>query len=155
MPAQEPFRLESLLEPGEHVMEYTLAGTATNWGAPVYQCIMPIDSTDIGAGLEDTLQRIIADRAGHGDADTILAETMGARPIGELDPADGITPIDQGYALPAPITSFNPKPVKEEKPDTSKGRDTVLDGIRQRAGRRADDPTAHPPAQERAKTRNR
>lgn len=155
MPAQEPFRLESLLEPGEHVMEYTLAGTATNWGAPVYQCIMPIDSTDIGAGLEDTLQRIIADRAGHGDADTILAETMGTRPIGELDPADGITPIDQGYALPAPITSFNPRPVKEEKPDTSKGRDTVLDGIRQRAGRRADDPTAHPPAQERAKTRNR
>lgn len=155
MPAREPFRLESLLEPSERIMEYTLAGTATNWGAPVYQCIMPADSTDISAGLEDTLQRIIADRTGRGDAASILAETMGARPAGELDPADGITPIDQGYALPAPLTSFNPKPAKEEEPNTSKGKDTVLDGIRQRASQRADDPTAHPSTPDRTKTRNR
>lgn len=151
----EPFRLESLLEPGERIMEYTLAGTATNWGAPTYQCIMPDDSTDISAGLEDTFQRIIADRAGHGDATAILAETMGAKPAGELDPANGIILIDQGYALPAPITSFNPKPAKEEEPNASKDRDTVLDGIRQRASQRTDDSATHPPVPDRTKTRTR
>ena len=80
---------------------------------------------------------------------------MGAKPAGELDPADGITPIDHGYALPAPITSFNPKPAKEEELNTSKGRDTVLDGIRQRASQHADAPTAHPSTPDRTKTRNR
>ncbi|WP_394905112.1 hypothetical protein [Bifidobacterium breve] len=60
------------------------------------------------------------------------------------------------HSIPAaPITSFNPKPAKEEEPNTSKGRDTVLDGIRQRASQRADAPTAHPSTPDRTKTRNR
>ena len=62
-PAPAPdFRLENLLEEGEHIERYAIEDTGTNWGAPDYGCIMPYGSTDLAAGLEDTVQRIIADR---------------------------------------------------------------------------------------------
>ena len=74
------FSLESLVGENESIAEYTLADTGTNWGSPRYRCVIADGSTDIAAALEDTLGRIIADRADAGadDADEVIRETMGA-----------------------------------------------------------------------------
>ena len=105
-PAPAPdFRLENLLEEGEHIERYAIEDTGTNWGAPDYGCIMPYGSTDLAAGLEDTVQRIIADRHEHGDATEQIRLTVGAVPAIDLAGEEGIVPIDRGYALPGPIVT--------------------------------------------------
>ena len=46
------------------------------------------------------MQRIIADRHGHGDATEQIRLTVGAVPAIDLAGEEGIVPIDRGYALP-------------------------------------------------------
>lgn len=104
-----PFSLESLVGENESIAEYTLADTGTNWGSPRYRCVIADGSTDIAAALEDTLGRIIADRADAGadDADEVIRETMGAERFDDASDIGSGSIIDRGYALPGAITSFN------------------------------------------------
>ncbi|KFI90839.1 antirestriction protein ArdA [Bifidobacterium saguini DSM 23967] len=102
------FDISTLLYEGEAIADYTLTGMGTNWGSPVYQCVTQPGSTDIHSALEETLHRIIDARIDTGDADDVLAETMGVVRADSIDAEDGVTPIDLdlGYALPGAITSF-------------------------------------------------
>lgn len=104
-----PFDLASLVEDGETIADYQLAGDATNAGPIRYQCIIPCDSTDISAALEDTLGRIIADRADAGadDADEVIRGTMGAEHYDDAADIESGSIIDRGYALPGAIVSFD------------------------------------------------
>lgn len=103
-----PFSLESLVGEHESIAEYTLADTGTNWGSPSYRCIIADGSTDIAAALEDTLGRIIADRAeaGMDDADEVVRGTMGAERYDDSTDMEGSI-IDRGWALPGAISSFD------------------------------------------------
>lgn len=104
-----PFDLASLVEDGETVADYRLVGDATNAGPIRYQCIIPCESTDISAALEDTLERIIADRADAGvdDANGVIRETMGAEHYDDTADTESGSIIDRGYALPSAIVSFD------------------------------------------------
>lgn len=110
----KPFDLSSLVFEGETIADYTITGTDTNWGAPLYQCIVPVEAStgqgvDIPASLEETLHRILADRMTVGDADDVLREVMGVEADSMLDDEQPRSPIDLGYALPGAITSFEPR----------------------------------------------
>lgn len=134
-PAPAPdFRLENLLKEGEHIERYAIEDTGTNWGAPDYGCIMPYGSTDLAAGLEDTVQRIIADRHEHGDATEQIRLTVGAVPAIDLAGEEGIVPIDRGYALPGPIVTAD----QARQPAKGKDKGEALEGIRRRASQRND-----------------
>lgn len=117
-----PFRLDSLLEENESIADYTLVGTGTNYGSPVYQCIIGEGSTDISAALEDTLNRIIADRATAGldDEEEVIRETMGAERYDDVSDVESGSIIDRGYVLPGAIASFerrSPSPTSLDPAD--------------------------------------
>lgn len=104
-----PFSLESLVGEHESIAEYTLTGDGTNWGSPSYRCVIADGSTDIAAALEDTLGRIIADRADAGadDADEVVRETMGAERYDDASDIGAGSIIDRGWVLPGAISSFD------------------------------------------------
>lgn len=103
-----PFSLESLIGENESIAEYTLTGDGTNWGSPSYRCVIADGSTDIAAALEDTLGRIIADRATAGldDEEEVIRETMGAERYDDVSDVESGSIIDRGYVLPGAIASF-------------------------------------------------
>lgn len=61
-----PFDIADIVCEGETVADYTLEGDGTNWGAPVYQCVVDdgfdagsdVFGVDVLSALEDTLRRI-------------------------------------------------------------------------------------------------
>lgn len=69
-----PFDIADIVCEGETVADYTLEGDGTNWGAPVYQCVVDdgfdagsdVFGVDVLSALEDTLRRIRSARAGMG-----------------------------------------------------------------------------------------
>lgn len=115
-----PFDIAGIVQEGETVAEYTLQGDGTNWGAPVYRCVVgdgfdagsDVFGVDVLAALEDTLGRIHADRAGMGDFEEVAREVMGVEPMTPESADDdyGSVPLDLGYMLPAPLESFTPRP---------------------------------------------
>lgn len=109
-----------------------MEGDGTNWGAPVYQCVVDdgfdagsdVFGVDVLSALEDTLRRIRSARAGMGDFDEVAREVMGVeqfRP--EMYDDYGSVPLDRGYALPALLASFEPRPAAASAPD---GADPTL-----------------------------
>lgn len=80
-----PFDIADIVCEGETVADYTLEGDGTNWGAPVYQCVVDdgfdagsdVFGVDVLSALEDTLRRIRSARAGMGDFDEVAREVMG------------------------------------------------------------------------------
>lgn len=82
-----PFDIADIVCEGETVADYTLEGDGTNWGAPVYQCVVDdgfdagsdVFGVDVLSALEDTLRRIRSARAGMGDFDEVAREVMGPR----------------------------------------------------------------------------
>ncbi len=79
---------------------------------------------DVLSALEDTLRRIRSARAGMGDFDEVAREVMGVeqfRP--EMYDDYGSVPLDRGYALPALLASFEPRPAAASAPD---GADPTL-----------------------------
>ena len=127
-----PFDIADIVCEGETVADYTLEGDGTNWGAPVYQCVVDdgfdagsdVFGVDVLSALEDTLRRIRSARAGMGDFDEVAREVMGVeqfRP--EMYDDYGSVPLDRGYALPALLASFEPRPAAASAPD---GADPTL-----------------------------
>lgn len=95
-----PFDIADIVCEGETVADYTLEGDGTNWGAPVYQCVVDdgfdagsdVFGVDVLSALEDTLRRIRSARAGMGDFDEVAREVMGVeqfRPSPSSVPACG------------------------------------------------------------------
>lgn len=115
-----PFDIAGIVQEGETVAEYTLQGDGTNWGAPVYRCVVgdgfdagsDVFGVDVLAALEDTLGRIHTDRAGMGDFEEVAREVMGVEPMTPESADDdyGSVPLDLGYMLPSPLESFTPRP---------------------------------------------
>lgn len=126
-----PFDLASLVEDGETIADYRLAGDATNAGSIRYQCIIGRDSDDIPAALEDTLDRIIADRADAGadDADAVIRETMGAERYDDATDIESGSIIDRGYALPGAIASFDKRVPSETIADPADPTNIAMTGI--------------------------
>lgn len=91
-----PFDIADIVCEGETVADYTLEGDGTNWGAPVYQCVVDdgfdagsdVFGVDVLSALEDTLRRIRSARAGMGDFDEVAREVIlqwrGLDPLGRL-----------------------------------------------------------------------
>lgn len=79
----------------------------------------------LGSGLEDTLRRIRSARAGMGDFDEVAREVMGVEQFRPemYDDDYGSVALDLGYVLPAPLASFEPRPVAASAPD---GADPTL-----------------------------
>lgn len=75
--------------------------------------------------LEDTLRRIRSARAGMGDFDEVAREVMGVEQFRPemYDDDYGSVPLDLGYALPALLASFEPRPAAASAPD---GADPTL-----------------------------
>ena len=128
-----PFDIADIVCEGETVAEYTLQGDGTNWGAPVYQCVVDdgfdagsdVFGVDVLSALEDTLRRIRSARAGMGDFDEVAREVMGVEQFRPemYDDDYGSVPLDLGYALPALLASFEPRPAAASAPD---GADPTL-----------------------------
>lgn len=125
------FDLASLVEDGETIADYQLAGDATNAGAIRYQCIIPRDSTDISAALEDTLNRIIADRAdaGASDTDEVVRETMGAERYDDAATVESGSVIDRGYMLPGAIVSFDKRDASTSGMDPADPMNIAMSGM--------------------------
>lgn len=70
---------------GDAMVRVVLERDGTNWGAPVYRCVVDVDvaadGADAPAALEGTLSRIHADRAGMGVFDEVVREVMGVEPL--------------------------------------------------------------------------
>mgnify|MGYP000225957997 CR=1 FL=1 len=128
-----PFDIADIVCEGETVADYTLEGDGTNWGAPVYQCVVDdgfdagsdVFGVDVLSALEDTLRRIRSARAGMGDFDEVAREVMGVEQFRPemYDDDYGSVPLDLGYALPALLASFEPRPAVASAPD---GADPTL-----------------------------
>lgn len=128
-----PFDIADIVCEGETVADYTLEGDGTNWGAPVYQCVVDdgfdagsdVFGVDVLSALEDTLRRIRSARAGMGDFDEVAREVMGVEQFRPemCDDDYGSVPLDLGYALPALLASFEPRPAAASAPD---GADPTL-----------------------------
>lgn len=128
-----PFDIADIVCEGETVADYTLEGDGTNWGAPVYQCVVDdgfdagsdVFGVDVLSALEDTLRRIRSARAGMGDFDEVAREVMGVEQFRPemYDDDYGSVPLDLGYALPALLASFEPRPAATSAPD---GADPTL-----------------------------
>lgn len=107
--------------------------TGTNWGAPVYQCVVDdgfdagsdVFGVDVLSALEDTLRRIRSARAGMGDFDEVAREVMGVEQFRPemYDDDYGSVALDLGYVLPSPMASFEPRPAAASAPD---GADPTL-----------------------------
>lgn len=108
-----------------------LEAFASGWRPPSAE-YRPFDIADIVCEgetvadytLEDTLRRIRSARAGMGDFDEVAREVMGVeqfRP--EMYDDYGSVPLDRGYALPALLASFEPRPAAASAPD---GADPTL-----------------------------
>lgn len=108
-----------------------LEAFASGWRPPSAE-YRPFDIADIVCEgetvadytLEDTLRRIRSARAGMGDFDEVAREVMGVeqfRP--EMYDDYGSVPLDLGYALPALLASFEPRPAAASAPD---GADPTL-----------------------------
>ena len=80
---------------------------------------------DVLSALEDTLRRIRSARAGMGDFDEVAREVMGVEQFRPemYDDDYGSVPLDLGYALPALLASFEPRPAAASAPD---GADPTL-----------------------------
>ena len=110
-----PFDIADIVCEGETVADYTLEGDGTNWGAPVYQCVVDdgfdagsdVFGVDVLSALEDTLRRIRSARAGMGDFDEVAREVMGVEQFRPemYDDDYGSVPLDLGYALRTPRCS--------------------------------------------------
>lgn len=128
-----PFDIAGIVQEGETVAEYTLQGDGTNWGAPVYRCVVgdgfdagsDVFGVDVLAALEDTLRRIRSARVGMGDFDEVAREVMGVEQFRPemYDDDYGSVALDLGYALPSPLASFEPRPTAASAPD---GADPTL-----------------------------
>lgn len=122
-----PFDIADIVCEGETVADYTLEGDGTNWGAPVYQCVVDdgfdagsdVFGVDVLSALEDTLRRIRSARAGMGDFDEVAREVMGVEQFRPemYDDDYGSVALDLGYVLPSPMASFEPRPVAASAPD--------------------------------------
>ena len=101
--------------------------TGTNWGAPVYQCVVDdgfdagsdVFGVDVLSALEDTLRRIRSARAGMGDFDEVAREVMGveqfqARDVRRRLRFGGARP---GLCASSPMASFEPRPAAASAPD--------------------------------------
>lgn len=107
-----PFDIADIVCEGETVADYTLEGDGTNWGAPVYQCVVDdgfdagsdVFGVDVLSALEDTLRRIRSARAGMGDFDEVAREVMGVEQFRPkmYDDDYGSVALDLGYVLPSP-----------------------------------------------------
>lgn len=128
-----PFDIADIVCEGETVADYTLEGDGTNWGAPVYQCVVDdgfdagsdVFGVDVLSALEDTLRRIRSARAGMGDFDEVAREVMGVEQFRPemYDDDYGSVALDLGYVLPSPMASFEPRPAAASAPD---GADPTL-----------------------------
>lgn len=128
-----PFDIADIVFEGETVADYTLEGDGTNWGAPVYQCVVDdgfdagsdVFGVDVLSALEDTLRRIRSARVGMGDFDEVAREVMGVEQFRPemYDDDYGSVALDLGYALPSPLASFEPRPTAASAPD---GADPTL-----------------------------
>lgn len=84
-----PFDIADIVCEGETVADYTLEGDGTNWGAPVYQCVVDdgfdagsdVFGVDVLSALEDTLRRIRSARAGMGDFDEVARDFRPGEPV--------------------------------------------------------------------------
>ena len=128
-----PFDIADIVCEGETVADYTLEGDGTNWGAPVYQCVVDdgfdagsdVFGVDVLSALEDTLRRIRSARAGMGDFDEVAREVMGVEQFRPemYDDDYGSVALDLGYVLPSLMASFEPRPAAASAPD---GADPTL-----------------------------
>lgn len=128
-----PFDIADIVCKGETVADYTLEGDGTNWGAPVYQCVVDdgfdagsdVFGVDVLSALEDTLRRIRSARAGMGDFDEVAREVMGVEQFRPemYDDDYGSVALDLGYVLPSLMASFEPRPAAASAPD---GADPTL-----------------------------
>lgn len=110
-----PFDIADIVCEGETVADYTLEGDGTNWGAPVYQCVVDdgfdagsdVFGVDVLSALEDTLRRIRSARAGMGDFDEVAREVMGVEQFRPemYDDDYGSVALDLGYVLPSLMAS--------------------------------------------------
>ena len=112
-----PFDIADIVCEGETVADYTLEGDGTNWGAPVYQCVVDdgfdagsdVFGVDVLSALEDTLRRIRSARAGMGDFDEVAREVMGVeqfRP--EMYDDRQMWCSDDGYIVDADLPNMPP-----------------------------------------------
>lgn len=109
-----------------------LEAFASGWRPPSAE-YRPFDIADIVCEgetvadytLEDTLRRIRSARAGMGDFDEVAREVMGVEQFRPemYDDDYGSVPLDLGYALPALLASFEPRPAAASAPD---GADPTL-----------------------------
>lgn len=128
-----PFDIADIVCEGETVADYTLEGDGTNWGAPVYQCVVDdgfdagsdVFGVDVLSALEDTLRRIRSARAGMGDFDEVAREVMGVEQFRPemYDDDYGSVALDLGLCASSPMASFEPRPAAASAPD---GADPTL-----------------------------
>ena len=95
--------LQSLLNEGEVIAEYIVAGSYCVWN-----CITTPGNTDIAGALEDTLHRILE----NGGTEDDVQQIMGAHiPTDDADwMLEDATYLDLGYLLPGPLLSFTEQP---------------------------------------------